>query len=202
MNLTNGASAASKLKFKEFYDKIFKGLNKAEKEQLNRIIELRRNIQIDNNTDAKGEPRKKHRTGGKEIAEDYLNNLKETNPKLFEKLNSRVNEYFKAYNELLEMSYKEGRVSEEVYNELKNFDYSPRKYMTYLFEQETDQKQSAFELGVSASDIKSLKEGSLDDMFHDAEWLLQASTYSTHKKVFQNKANKALAELAEKNPRF
>ena len=53
-------------------------------------------------------------------------------PKEFELLKRKSDQVFDEYKRILKDDKKEGLISEELYNELKDINYSPRKFIDYL----------------------------------------------------------------------
>jgi hypothetical protein len=202
-NLLGGASAKAKMQYENFKREIFGGLNSVEKKLLNDIIQARTVISIDSRYDAKGEPRIKHPGDTNKESQTVFLGLEESaNPKQFEKLNERADKYFDAQRELLDERLKEGRISIEQYQGMIDNDYSPRVFLEYLIDDVESGSGLASGGGknVGKSDIKSLSDGDVNSLFHNAEWLLATNVLSTSRSIFHNRANRSLYELAKADP--
>ena len=193
--LYSGASAKAAVLGEEAGLKIFKGLNSDQLEVLNRVIESRRIIDIDNY-----KPGVKHPEGltGKEHAE-YLESLKRVNPGLYKDISGRADEYFKTMREQVNELLKEGILTKESAKALNEHEYSPRKFFQYL------DPENSFNLGgrkitVPDSGIKSLDEGSLQLLENNAERLMAEVITRTQARIFRNRASKSLYDFAEKVP--
>jgi len=202
-NLLGGASSKAKTQFETFKREIFGGLTSAEKKLLNDIIQARTVISIDNRYDAKGKPRIKHPGDtNKESQAIFLGQIEKSQPKLFNKLIDRSNKYFEAQRELLDERLKEGRISVEQYQGMVDNDYSPRVFLEYLLD-DTESGSGLTSGGqgsVGRSDIKSLSDGDVNSLFHNAEWLLASNVLATSRSIFHNRANRSLYELAKADP--
>ena len=198
--LLSGISARAKVQFDQYAKEIFGGLNRAEKELLNNIIQAKTIISIDERFDAKGETRPKH-PGDTSMEEQkvYLGQLEQTNPEQFNKLNALAEKYFDAQRELLKERLDEGRITIDAYNAMVNNNYSPRVFLEYLLEDNLPEGLKG-QGSVSKSDIKSLSDGDVNSLFHDAEWLLSTNVLATNKAVFNNRANRSLYDFAKANP--
>ena len=202
-NLLGGASAKAKMQYDTFKREIFGGLNSAEKKLLNDIIQARTIISIDNRYDAKGKQRIKHPGDtNKESQAIFLGQIEESQPELFKKLNDRAEKYFNAQRELLDERLKEGRISIEQYQGMIDNDYSPRVFLEYLIDDAESGSglTSGGQGSVGRSDIKSLSDGDVNSLFHNAEWLLASNVLATSRSIFHNRANRSLYELAKANP--
>jgi hypothetical protein len=202
-NLLGGASSKAKTQFETFKKEIFGGLTSAEKKLLNDIIQARTVISIDTRFDAKGNPRPKHPGDtNKESQAIFLGQIEESQPKLFNKLIDRSNKYFEAQRELLDERLKEGRISVEQYQGMVDNDYSKRVFLEYLLD-DTESGSGLTSGGqgsVGRSDIKSLSDGDVNSLFHNAEWLLASNVLATSRSIFHNRANRSLYEIAKADP--
>jgi hypothetical protein len=202
-NLLGGVSAKAVNQYKGFKKEIFGGLNKKEKILLNNIIQARTIISIDSRYDANGKPRIKHPGDtNKEAQTIYLGELESSNPKMFAKLNDRAQKYFDAQKELLDERLKEGRISIQQYQGMIDNDYSPRVFLEYLIDDVESGSGLASGGGknVGKGDIKSLSDGDVNSLFHNAEWLLATNVLATSRSVFHNRANRSLYDFAKANP--
>ncbi len=131
----------------------------------------------------------------KELAETWLNSLKEESPEQYKKLDERADKYFKSNKELLKDRLDEGLIDQDTYERLEVFDYSKRMFVERMLDAEL-MKGGGF---YTDAEIKALKEGSTDLLYDNAEFLLQQNVASTTRLVFENRANKALGEFFNKN---
>lgn len=200
-DLIAGASAESKMDYEDASKKIFKGLSMRQESTLAGMIQSKRTIELDALRDKKGEERLKHPRGyGEDYHNEYLENLKENNPEGYKELEGRADEYFKAMRAQLDKLHKEGLLTTEAYELLKEAQYySPRQFIQHL-----DPAQSSIVEGktisVPDSGIKSLKEGSEESLMHDPRKLLNQVISRTNARIAKNKANVALSKFAEENP--
>ena len=195
-----GSKGYAKEIFDKVYSKIWFGLNRNSRENLNDIIFLRRISEIEKNREAKGLTPIMH-TGGMTgaDAEINLNALREKiGDKAFDKLNKKADLYFDTFRQMLKDKYEAGFLTEEAYNEIANLDYSPRKLLAVLLDYNGDVKESKDVRGKLLKDngIKSLDEGSMDDFVKNSEWLLLNALSSAYKNIARNKvANMMFREM-------
>ena len=191
----SGASARANDKYRRAEDKIYKGLSEKDIETLDKIIFARRVIQIDENFDQRGQQRPKHPLGYK--SENANFELAELKNKLGEEkyndLIKRSDAYFEEFRSTLKDLYDAGLVSEEMYNDLRTNNYQPRKFIEHVY----DFENSEFlirDSGLSQQQIKAIKEGSEKDLIMSSRFLLGSYLLSASKRIFTNRANKAVAE--------
>ena len=136
---------------------------------------------------------------------------------VFENINGRANEYFGAFDEMLDKDLKDGLVTQEQYDAMKGIDYSPRVWMTYIYDLEgdavlmrdaLDRLKKKFSL--SEANYQTLKEGlknndpnMLGTLMMDSEILLSTYLNTREKKRSFNNLNQEMAkELAKLIPEF
>ena len=136
---------------------------------------------------------------------------------VFEKINGRANEYFGAFDEMLDKDLKDGLVTKEQYDAMKGIDYSPRVWMIYVYDLEgdavlmrdaLDRLKKKFSL--SEANYQTLKEGlknndpnMLGTLMMDSEILLSTYLNTREKKRSFNNLNQEMAkELAKLIPEF
>lgn len=136
---------------------------------------------------------------------------------VFEKINGRANEYFGAFDEMLDKDLKDGLVTQEQYDAMKGIDYSPRVWMTYIYDLEgdavlmrdaLDRLKKKFSL--SEANYQTLKDGLKNDdpnmlgtLMMDSEILLSTYLNTREKKRSFNNLNQEMAkELAKLIPEF
>jgi hypothetical protein len=252
-----GASARAKYSVNKADRKIFGGLNNESIKLLNKIISLRRIIEIDQSfddrrvaatenlikaksdmdyaqyrvssmasnlsVDKKNELKKKLDSATEEfnriqkVVEESKRPLhtvdKKNNVSLdkessleeldrlskesdnFEELDNRADAYFDEFRSILDDIYKNGLITDELYNKIKDFDYSPRVFLNHAFDF-GDNDISVRDYGLSGDQIKAIREGSADDTIMDARYLLAAYAASASSRILKNRANKALYRAA------
>jgi hypothetical protein len=110
--------------------------------------------------------------------------------KKFNDLTGRATEYFKVYSENLKRMKDVGIISEEVYLQLKDVEYSPIKTVKYLLPENADAAELdrfAKISGMNSTDIKKLSDENVNEIVMDAEWLLMIATSMTEARVFENR---------------
>ena len=252
-----GASARAKYSVNKADRKIFGGLNEESIKLLNKIISLRRIIEIDQSfddrriaatenlikakrdmdyaqyrvssmasnlsVDKKNELKKKLDSATEEfnriqkVVEESKRPLhtvdKKNNASLdkessleelerisresdnFEELNKRADAYFDEFRSILDDLFNNGLITDELYNKIKDFDYSPRVFLNHAFDF-GDNDISVRDYGLSGDQIKAIRDGSADDTIMDARYLLAAYAASASSRILKNRANKALYKAA------
>jgi len=111
-------------------------------------------------------------------------------------LYKRADEYFNAFTDILEMALDAGLIDEGTFDRFKNDDYSPRVFLTHFF---GSAHSSAFNgTNLSEDFIKTLKDGSNEDIFLDARMLLSNALRSIRAKGHQNELLSAMHNEAKK----
>ena len=190
-NLAAGASNVAKDAFRKYHDAVHKGLSQQEKERLDDLIQLRRTVAVDERRDAQLRERVDNPGGmAAEDARRALDDMRRSDPTLFAKLDARADSYFAAMSDLLRQSYDAGLITKEVYDDLKDDEYSPRKFIHHMLDAET--RMSVGGMDITGNGIKNLTTGSEESLYNNSEWLLAAHALSTYKRIYNNEANKAL----------
>ncbi|MCK5132410.1 MAG: hypothetical protein KAR40_09710 [Candidatus Sabulitectum sp.] len=190
---------------------IYQGLNKTEQRWLNATINSRRIVAIDTFKAPKvpeglrqlGFPERpspiKH-PGGL-TAKEHQALLNEIPVELRENLTARADRYFAETRSQLDQLRQEGLISERDYNNLVAVgDYSPRRVLKYV-DPEVSRPSVGGKITVPDSGIKALKEGTIDKMEMNSPLLLSEVIVRTQTRIFKNRANKALYELATTTPK-
>jgi hypothetical protein len=207
-------------------NKVYSGLNKELSKYLDDIIKIKKSKNIEELNKEETTPRKELNKIKKDVGEDVYNDLvKRSNmykesykgmfgfstneaksdiedlkqiigEKQFKKLEDRAKEYFKVFNENLLISYESGRITKEVYESLRDIDYSPIRTIKYIIgesikDQEQQDKMSRI-LGLSSDDIKSLGDENKNAIINDARWLMMMGINASSFKSFENKLFNAI----------
>jgi len=196
-----GASGYANKRFKEAEESIFKkkvagvsvDLSADETRQLNNIIYSERIISINKSREAKGEEKYIGRLGFDSVAaQESLDKIKsEVGDKKFKDLTNRANIYFTTLKKSLERGYKAGLISEEVYNELKDVNYSPIRTIKYLLPDSdlygAEVDNLLMQTGTSYEFISKLSDSNNSDIVTDAKWLLMSNISMTEARVSSNR---------------
>jgi hypothetical protein len=113
----------------------------------------------------------------------------------FKDLNNRADAYFVEFRSILDDVYKNGLITDELYNKIKDFDYSPTVFLSHAFDF-GDNDVSIRDYGLTGDQIKAIKDGSNDDTIMDARYLLAIYSASASSRILKNRANKALYAAA------
>jgi hypothetical protein len=138
--------------------------------------------------------RKSGVTTNKEIAELELQKMSKTISN-FDLLNSRADAYFNEFKNILNDLFKNGLITKELYDKIKDFDYSPRVFLNHAFDF-GDNDVAVRDYGLTGDQVKRIREGSNDDIILDSQFLLSAYAASASSRILKNRANKALFEAA------
>lgn len=194
----SGTSTKAKEEFKKVDEKVYEGLNVSELELLDKIISAKRFIAIDKNREEKGLPVVDHpgyqdASTAQKALDAYKSEIGEDT---FSKLAKRANTYFDAFKSLLSDMRESGLISNEVYEELKDVDYQPRKFLRYILDADgelmsSDRTMFRNENGnLSKEQIIGLSEGDASDMLMDSKWLIQSALTSRYKAIGMNEVNR------------
>ncbi|MDV3882902.1 hypothetical protein CMU04_06165 [Elizabethkingia anophelis] len=193
-----GSSTIAKEKFDKVQKNVYDGLNRSELELLDKIIAAKRFIAIDKNREEKGLPVVDHpgyqdASTAQKALDAYKSEIGED---AFTKLNKRANAYFDAFKNILSDMRESGLISNEVYEELKDVDYQPRKFIRYILDADgelmsSDRTMFRNENGnLSKEQIIGLSEGDASDMLMDSKWLIQSALASRYKAIGMNEINR------------
>jgi hypothetical protein len=197
-----GATGFANFRFKKADDKIYKGLKDQDLKTLDHIIYLRRLKAINENRKAQGkEPYVGINDTDYDTAVAALRGYEnELGDKKYKDFSSRADTYFEAMNESLTRMKDSGLISEEVFNQLKDIDYSPIKTLDYVIPDNADAAEidrMAEISGIKAGVIKTLSDKNLKDIIMDTRWLLSSNLGMIEAKVFENKMLNAFSEAVE-----
>jgi len=197
-----GATGFANFRFKKADDKIYKGLKDQDLKTLDHIIYLRRLKAINENRKAQGkEPYVGINDTDYDTAVAALRGYEEElGDKKYKDFESRADKYFESMNESLTRMKDSGLISEEVFNQLKDIDYSPIKTLDYIIPDNADAAEidrMAEISGMKADVIKTLSDKNLKDIIMDTRWLLSSNLGMIEAKVFENKMLNAFSEAVE-----
>lgn len=187
-----GASGNASLRVKEAKDKIYKGLSKSDIVDLNEVIYLKRIISINKNRRKnKRPPYVGYKGINSTSAGGLLNTIKaQVGTEKFNTLKERADTYFEVFNESLKRMYDAQLISEDVYNKLKEEEYSPIKTIKYLIPDninDTEVSRMSEITGLSPDAIKTLSNENKNEIILDSEWLLQSNISMMESRVFENR---------------
>lgn len=208
-----GASMFGNLKFTEEFNKIYGDLSAEEIKLLDNFVFLRRVVAIDTNFDNRGVERPKHSAhnnidGAKTVTtketalatlEDYKDFLGDT---LYEKIYNASDNYFKAFSNILKYKYDNGLINRETYELYKDYNYSPRKFLKFVFGtsigEEALSPNNFYQRGLALSkqELKNIENGSDEGILVDSAKLLHAAMIATEVRVASNLALKTLYQEA------
>lgn len=196
-DLIQGAIPRAQHRFQEFEANIYRGLNRQERAMLDDMIHARRVLQVDQ---IHGEGRIRH-SGGVKGSDSirWMENLKQRNPKTYERLLERSDRYFEATNEMLGLMRKEGLISEALFQKLKNFNYRETQFLNFIDPIRTIEIGGR-KISVRDSGIFEQQRGSGEAAIIDSRELLAQLTGRVMNRIARNNANKALFRLAKEIP--
>ena len=192
-DLLAGAHSKAIRELNDATDAIYRDLPHKEHDLLDHLINSRRTLTIE-----KYKPGTKH--AGELTAKEHAEVLKQFPEELKEKLWARADKFFSIMRKQLDDALEEGLISKESYDDLvAKGDYSPRVFLQHL---DPDSPKGSFgsKINVSDSGLKKLDEGSYGAMEMDSSLLLSQSMERLQTRIFRNRANKALFELAQSQP--
>lgn len=192
---SHGYSGKAKRLFQKSYDKIYKGLSTEKRDTLDKVIQAKRFIAIDNNRADRGlDPVKHPNYLNKQESQMYLDKLKkEIGDKAFNDITARADEYFRTYKKLLKDVYENGLISKESYDSMSDVDYQPRVFLQFVTDFEGDlktAKNSVDSTSLSSDQIKSMKDGDVNSLVTNSEWLLSNSLVARTNAMAKNNINR------------
>ena len=191
-NLIAGSSAKASRYIEKAHKKIYDGLDKTGKEYLDRFIQSRRTIAIE---------RYKKISHPEALGiTEHQAWLEQLPAELKANLNKRADVYFEEMAKPLKLLLDEGILTQDAYNALISKGvYSPRKFLAHI-DPVIEQSIGGKKISIHDSGIKHLSQGSLGLLEKDSQLLLEQVINRTHARIFRNRANQALYDLAAKNP--
>jgi hypothetical protein len=187
-----GASGYASFRFKEAENKIYKGLSNKDQKILDEIIYESRIISINKNRADRGMDPYTGIEGYNEVSaqRDLDAKRRKLGDKKFNELKKRSDIYFQEMNKSLKRMFDSGLISEEVYNQLKDLDYSPIKTIKYIIPENSSTEEIdrvAISTGVTRDAIKKLGDSNINDIITDSKWLLATNLSMIEAKIFENR---------------
>jgi hypothetical protein len=195
-----GYSAAAKNRAESVYKKTFKGLGTENIKDLEEIIQHLRTISISENRESRGLEQLDRQEGvTREVAKKALEGYKEVlGDKLYEDLNDRAEEYFKAYKEVLGEMKDAGLISQEFYDDFAEVDYKPTQYLEFLKDKDEEFEDTKADKGndspLGKGQIKTSTKGFTGSELMDAWGILERSILTRTRALFENKLNTTFVE--------
>jgi len=186
-----GASALASERFKRAEKEIYGGLSSDDVNILDKMIYAKRIIAVNENRAKLGmEPYTGMDGYSVDDARQDLSDFKELlGADKYNDLSNRATSYFDVFKTNLKKLYDSGRISKEVYDSLKDTEYSPIKTIKYIIgdnltidEIDTQAKS----LGISRKDIMKLSDSNENEIILDSKWLLAMNISSVEGRAFEN----------------
>lgn len=205
-----GASMFGNLKFTEKFNEIYGKLSPEEIKLVDNFVFLRRVVAIDTNFDNRNIARPKHTSHknidgvktitNKESALATLADYKDLlGQELYDKIYTSSDGYFKAFSDILKYKYDNGLINKETYELYKDYNYSPRKFLEFIFgtsiSEESELSSNNFYqrgLALSKEELSKIKDGSSEEILADSAKLLHAAMIAAEVRVASNLALKTL----------
>ncbi|MFX1667812.1 hypothetical protein JZ968_06465 [Riemerella anatipestifer] len=207
-----GANGRAKEWMDKLNEKVYDGIYGKEYQMLNKIIDARATISIDQYREKEGLPPIDHHNGFNQYyAQDALNGIKEAlGNKRFDELNNRASAYFAFHHEIVDKLHDNGIISEDTAKILKAREYSPRFFLEHMedFEGNIDQQHSEIFNNssgkLSKGAVQSLGEGSKGLKVNDTQYLMTNYVNKMSQLIAQNELNKTFAvrELPKAKQRY
>lgn len=194
-----GAPGYAKYLYEKAYDKIYKGLSSDQIKLLDKVIQLRRFIAIDENRRRNNLPSVIHPDYINEnVAKSYLNSLKqELGDKAYDNLIKRADAYFDTFRGLLNDMYESGIISKESRDHFFDIDYQPRQFLEFMqnAEAETAHLDNGTNAGLGKEQIQKLEKGLDSALVTDSQYLLSRALGVRAKTIAMNNTNRRLADF-------
>lgn len=192
-DLALGANNKSALIYEEAAKRIFDGLGKHERKLLDTIIESRRNITIQEYKPNYKVP------GGYEGHLAYLKEIKKSDPRLYDKLNKKADQFFLEEKTNLKELYDNGLIPEKTYELLKDKDYTRKEFIDKV-DPEISYIRNGRKINVPSSGLKRLEEGSQKTVNLDQSVKLFRNISMIQSRIAKNKANVAFRDMIRESP--
>lgn len=205
MDVAAGGPARAAQQMHQMRKEVYKGLDKNARRILDDVIFHNRMIQI-------GEVNKTKKTSARMVfpkgtdpisSRLYLDTLSATEritPELAATIQTRATGYFDWMKRTLKDLYEEDIISKKTYDNLKDFDYM-RLQLAEILEPRYLKKLKAAKKGSEKSGVDPLARGLKEDLFERNTELLALDRMNlAYRKIYNNRANKTLLDLAENSP--
>jgi len=194
--------------FKDVAPLIYDDLTVGETQLLDQLIQSKRVVEIESYKfnmghatapEYRGPEGKSSLTGEQHLT--HLKNIDQLLPPVKARLYERADRYFQTMKEqVLEPLYKEGLLNDEQMAALQLHIYEPRKFLQHV--DPGHRAGGVKHITSPDSGIKKLDEGSLQAMELDSQLLLADAISRTQGRIFTNRANQSLYEIALNDPIF
>lgn len=204
-NLARGACAEAARRFKLMRKDVYKGYGKRKKRILNDYLLATRLIEVDKYKSAKQWTRPVEM----DKVKDWVENLGEREGLTAEEvldIKRRTESYYDHMNRALEDLFDEGIISEQEFNDLRQFKYRKFK-LADIFDTPGGAGTRRRQIGlvprsVYDSGIESLARGTEGDIFDRSGQRMALEVFSrTYGRIMNNRANKALLDITEQYPK-
>lgn len=187
-----GASALAAERFKQAEKEIYGKLNSEDTKTLDKIIYARRIVAVNESRAQLGMPAYTGIDGYslEDAKQDLADFKQELGDKKFNDLSDRATTYFNVFKANLRKLYDSGRISKEVYDSLRNTEYSPIKTIKYIIGDNLSPDEidtQAKSLGISRKDIMKLSDSNENEIILDSKWLLAMNIGSVEGRAFENR---------------
>ena len=221
LRLSRGAQSTAKSYFVQAKRDIYQGMNRNDKQNFEDLIVAFRSIEVEDiiNKRTKEIIIPKNLDGGKAIVnkkavnpggltreqmQAQIDAIKARDPESYKKAEKALNKFWGVMNEQVNIFEREGIISSEFADFLRtnHKHYSPKLFVQHIdptFGTSYDNTGKKVN-DVSDSGIRTLEEGSTQDLVRDSEFLLAQVLQRTQNRVAKNRANVALAEWVREFP--
>ena len=192
-DLALGTNNKASMIYEDAAKRIFDGLSRHERKLLDTMIESRRNITIK-------EYKKDYKVpGGYEGHIAYLNEIKKSDPRLYDKLNKRADQFFLEEKMNLKELFDNGLIPEKTYELLKDKDYTRTEFI-HKIDPEISYIRNGRKINVPSSGLKRLEEGSLNTVNLDQSVKLFRNIAMIQSRISKNRANIAFRDMIRESP--
>ena len=170
--------------------KVFGDMSPDEIQDLNRIREARRSIEV-------GEEKLRPGALTPDQHQKVLGLMEQNNPKQYQRLIAKADQLQEIYKDQLRQSMDAGLVSKQDFDNMlaKGAHYNPSRYIQHI-DPAFEKISRGSKVTVSSSGLKYMDKGSTQALEKDSRALLQEYVARTQSAIDRNRANKALYDLA------
>ena len=197
-----GSSGYADMRFNEADKKIYGKLSQKLIKKLDELIYVKRVISINKNRRSRDIPEYKGFKGYNENnANADLKSIKESmSEEEYNDLSRRADQYFNSFEQSLLRMYESGLISEVVYNQLKETEYSPIKTIKYLMPENmtANEIEKITEItGMTSAVIKTLSNSNESTIIMDSRWLLMTNISMIESRIFENRMLNTVSEALD-----